>query len=319
MKYYRNSVVSQAESWLGLKGSDKSNTVILNTYNNNKPLPRNYKVKHGDSWCATFGSSVFIALGYNDIFPIECSCGKLIEKAKTMGIWVENDAYIPSIGDCILYDWDDNGKGDDTGWPDHIGIVTYVNPSAGYIVVIEGNYGNAVKKRTININGKFIRGYVTPKFNAVGKPQEAKTTGKSINEIAHEVIALKWGSGAERKRRLTEAGYDYEEVRAEVNRILNTPSQKTASTANTTKEVVSSVKPTHIDSNIVGNYTTTANLYLRDGAGTNKKALVKIPANTIVNCYGYYSVYSGVKWYYIVAVVNGVKYTGFSCSTYLRR
>ena len=40
-----------------------------------------------------------------------------IEKAQAMGIWQENDAYVPQIGDIIMYDWDDNGNGDNTGWP----------------------------------------------------------------------------------------------------------------------------------------------------------------------------------------------------------
>ena len=43
---------------------------------------------------------------------------------------------------------------------------------------------------------------------------------KSVNEIAKEVINGKWGNGAERKRMLTQAGYDYNEVQAEVNRIV---------------------------------------------------------------------------------------------------
>ena len=32
-----------------------------------------------------------------------------------MGCWQENDAYVPSPGDAILYDWQDNGIGDNTG------------------------------------------------------------------------------------------------------------------------------------------------------------------------------------------------------------
>lgn len=47
-----------------------------------------------------------------------------------------------------------------------------------------------------------------------------KIEAVSITEIAKEVIAGKWGSGSERKRRLTQAGFSYEEVQAEVNRIL---------------------------------------------------------------------------------------------------
>lgn len=315
MARYRSAVVAQAEKWLGLKATDKSNAVILTVYNSNKPLPRGYKVKQGDNWCATFASAVFIALGYKDIFPVECSCGQLIEKAKKMGIWVENDSYVPSVGDCILYDWDDNGKGDDTGWPEHIGIVTYVNQSAGYIVVTEGNYSKSVKKRTININGRYIRGYVTPKFdNEVPKPVDiVNQPTKTISTVAHEVIAGQWGSGDERKRKLTAAGYDYKMIQDEVNRILNTPKKTTE------KSVVTSVKAQKIDLSLADTYVASTNLYIRDGAGTNKKALKLMPKGTIVTCSGYYSVSNGQKWYLIVAKVGDTVYTGYSCSKYLVR
>lgn len=43
---------------------------------------------------------------------------------------------------------------------------------------------------------------------------------KSVDAVAHEVIAGKWGGGADRKKRLTDAGYDYYEVQAKVNEIL---------------------------------------------------------------------------------------------------
>ena len=42
--------------------------------------------------------------------PVEISCYYLIEAAKKMGCWQENDAYIPNPGDAILYDWQDNEK-----------------------------------------------------------------------------------------------------------------------------------------------------------------------------------------------------------------
>ena len=41
---------------------------------------------------------------------------------------------------------------------------------------------------------------------------------KSLDEIAQEVISGKWGNGEERKKRLTEAGYDYETIRVLVNK-----------------------------------------------------------------------------------------------------
>ena len=49
------------------------------------------------------------------------------------------------------------------------------------------------------------------------KAAEAK---KALEEIAKEVIRGDWGTGETRKTRLTEAGYDFEAVQKEVNRIL---------------------------------------------------------------------------------------------------
>lgn len=43
---------------------------------------------------------------------------------------------------------------------------------------------------------------------------------KSVAEIAAEVINGDWGNGAERKKRLTAAGYNYATIQAEVNRLL---------------------------------------------------------------------------------------------------
>lgn len=49
---------------------------------------------------------------------------------------------------------------------------------------------------------------------------KATVTKKSIEEIANEVIANKWGIGEDRKQRLEAAGYNYEEVQKQVNYIL---------------------------------------------------------------------------------------------------
>ena len=42
----------------------------------------------------------------------------------------------------------------------------------------------------------------------------------SVNEIARQVIKGMWGNGADRRRRLEAAGYNYASVQAEVNRLL---------------------------------------------------------------------------------------------------
>lgn len=314
--YSRAVIKDNCEKYVGAKEGSKLHLEVLSIYNGNKPLPRSYVVKPTDAWCATFVSAMFILAGYQDIFPIECSCSKMLEKAKSMGIWVEQDNYVPNIGDAVLYNWQDNGVGDNTGSPDHVGTVTYVNKDAGYMVVTEGNYSNSVKKRTININGKYIRGFVVPKFTTNGIEKKVKRT-KTVNEVAHEVIAGKWGSGVTRKEKLTKAGYNYSEVQSRINKILNTPKIVTISVED--KAVIATSKATKIDKSLAGEYITTDNLYIRDGAGTNKKALVKIPKGTKVQNFGYYSVANRVKWLYVQVSFKGIKYTGYCSSAYLRR
>lgn len=53
-----------------------------------------------------------------------------------------------------------------------------------------------------------------------GKAVAESAPKKSVKEVAHEVIQGKWGNGAERKAKLTAAGYDYAEVQKMVNELL---------------------------------------------------------------------------------------------------
>ena len=217
MARYASKVVDKMEEWIGKNEYDGSHKEILAIYNSQKNLPRGYRVQPEDAWCATCVSAAFIDLGYTAIAPLECSCGKMIDLAKIMGIWQENDGYVPSPGDLLLYDFDDNGVGDNKGWADHIGVVSYVG--GGKMTVIEGNYKNAVNRRQIAIDGKYIRGFICPRYDAEEEPKKGE---KSIEEIAREIIRGIWGNGHEnRKSRLEAAGYDYDyaEVRKMVNKL----------------------------------------------------------------------------------------------------
>ena len=55
-------------------------------------------------------------------------------------------------------------------------------------------------------------------FDSNGK--QVYLAKKSIDEVAREVIQGKWGNGTERKKRLTDAGYDYNEVQKKVNQLI---------------------------------------------------------------------------------------------------
>lgn len=173
MSKYASKVVALIQSWVGKNEADGSHREIIDIYNSYKPHPRGYAVTYTDQWCAATVSAVAIDLGYTDIIPVECSCTKLIELLKKLDSWDENDARVPQPGDLLFYDWEDSGSGDNKNGPDHVGIVEKV--SGNTITVIEGNYKNAVTRRTIAVNGKYIRGYGVPKYDtevAEEKPAE---------------------------------------------------------------------------------------------------------------------------------------------------
>lgn len=178
VSYDRNKVVKIMQSWIGKKESNGSHHVIIDIYNQIKPLPMGWKMTYSAAWCAATVSAAFHKAGYDAIFPAECGCGRMIDKAKQMGIWKESDSYVPSPGDCIMYDWDDGAnyaKYDNTGAPDHVGMVESV--SGKTITIIEGNMGSrVVGRRKIEVNGRYIRGYITPKFSS-----ESTNTSQSSN------------------------------------------------------------------------------------------------------------------------------------------
>ena len=152
-----------------------SHEEALKIYNGQKKLPRGYKMTMSDPWCATWVSAVLIKAGVK--INYECSCNELIKLNKDL--WVEDDNFHPQIGDLVLYDWQDTGVGDNKGSADHVGIVCEIN-STGF-KVIEGNMSNKVGYRTLKYNGKFIRGFITPRYEE--KKYSKGDTGDDIKII----------------------------------------------------------------------------------------------------------------------------------------
>lgn len=99
----------------------------------------------------------------------------------------------------------------------------------------------------------------------VDKADAKPATKKSVAVLAQEVIDGKWGSGADRKARLTKAGYDYEKVQAKVNELLKKP---------TTNKALKT-----------GKVTARAGLNVRAGASIYAKVLRALPYGTKVTCY----------------------------------
>lgn len=178
MAKYASTLINIAKSYIGCKESNGTHKPIIDLYNSHKPLARQYKVKYTDAWCATFVSACAIKAGFTDIIPTECGCEEMIKLAKKLNIWIENENRVPSPGEFCLYDWDDKSSNykvtDNTGYTEHIGIVESV--SDGKFVVIEGNYNNAVARRTLEVNGRYIRGFISPRYD---KEPTASTTKPS--------------------------------------------------------------------------------------------------------------------------------------------
>ena len=88
-----------------------------------------------------------------------------------------------------------------------------------------------------------------------------------------------------------------------------------------TKEQKATDYAQNFNDNFKGKYKVTAKggLNLRHGAGMNKAILCAMPYGTVVQNFGYYTNYSGVSWLYVVATVNGVRYTGFCSKAYLAK
>lgn len=59
-----------------------------------------------------------------------------------------------------------------------------------------------------------------------GSTTPSTGTKKTVDELAREVLAGKWGNGNDRKQRLTAAGYDYNAVQKRVNELCAAPASK---------------------------------------------------------------------------------------------
>lgn len=209
-KQIREKVVATAEAWLGAKTGSAQHKEIIRIYNAQRPLPRGTQMQESWAWCAVFVSAVSLKLGYRDIMPTEMSCHQMMLLYKKLGRWVENDAYVPSPGDVILYDWQDGtnyAATDNTGTPDHVGIVTSCDGKT--IRVIEGNVSNKVDTRVLVVNGRYIRGFGIPDYASKATEEEKPAEPDKVDDLARKIAT-----------EINDSGLDAAEVLAKVSALL---------------------------------------------------------------------------------------------------
>lgn len=181
-------------------------------------------------WCEAFVSAMAFFAGCTDVVPCEMSCWSVQQMAKK-GLngskWIPyGSSTRPQIGDLVLFDW--SGGHSDT---DHVGIVASVS-SSGF-TTIEGNtqgtgsgdnYLGKVGTRSLNWNNNYVTGFILcnfPKSSESTTPVTPKElTEEEVLKIAKEVIDGKWGNGEDRKKRLTNAGYNYSVIQSVVNQLV---------------------------------------------------------------------------------------------------
>ena len=97
--------------------------------------------------------------------------------------------------------------------------------TGGFEVLTASKY---LTKDTYLLTGDIILNEATHVIMALEDGSAAPKPTKTVADVAKEVVAGKWGTGAERKARLEKAGYNYAKVQAEVNKLLAAKKKKTA-------------------------------------------------------------------------------------------
>lgn len=190
-----------AKNEVGIKENPaNSNSVKYNTWMYGKSVQDGIPKGASYPWCAAFVSWCFRGTG---LCPKTASCLNMLE-------WFEKNGQIvkePRPGDIVFFKYSTNKRR-----TNHVGIVVAVNGK-----IINTYEGNTSASGSQDNGGMVMQKNRHSNIVAFARPKYEES---NIHDIALEVISGKWGTGAERKQKLTQAGYNYSEVQAEVNRIL---------------------------------------------------------------------------------------------------
>ena len=147
----RSSALAQAQSWVGCKESNGSHKKIIDVYNGYNPASG--KIGYGTPWCAAFVSAVAIKTGNTEVIPVHSYCPSMLSlfAEKTY-----DKKYTPTGADVIFFDWNRNKV------PDHVGMVE--KTSGDNVTTIEGNYADAVKRRTFKKGYSLLLAYGLPNY-----------------------------------------------------------------------------------------------------------------------------------------------------------
>lgn len=123
----------------------------------NKNVLKTWGFAFNVAWCQIFATYTGVHAGLtNKEFPLTAGCDEGMNWFKNRGQWKNSLAYggnyTPRKGDMVYYSSTHN-QNDSThvGWAESC--------SGNVLTVVEGNYSNKVKKRTIDLTDPYIIGY----------------------------------------------------------------------------------------------------------------------------------------------------------------
>lgn len=137
--------------------------------------------------------------------------------------------------------------------------------------VINGKWGNGAERKAKLTEAGYNADVIQAKVNEAlgGKKTETKVEApkkeepvkptkpaKTLDDVAREVINGKWGNGSARREALEKAGYNYSEVQAKVNEILN---GKTSSNKSEPADTTYTIKSGDTLSKIARNFYGVSN------------------------------------------------------------
>jgi GH25 family lysozyme M1 (1,4-beta-N-acetylmuramidase) len=158
--------------------------------------------KNDLEWCLKWCNYVYRKTGIKPLIYIQKSAMNAVKKAE-YGLWVAQ-------------------------YPDYIETGYQKHPwNEGAYNCLLRQYTSAGKlpgyNGSLDLNKAYISAASWRKLATKAvKIATIKPVKKSVNTIAREVLAGKWGNGVDRKSRLTKAGYDYNKVQAAVNKLVKT-------------------------------------------------------------------------------------------------
>ena len=167
---------------------------------------------------SNFGKSSLSA-NYNNFFGMKCGSSW---KGKSVNFWTQEEykaGTMTNIRDNFrAYDTMEQGV---AGYFDFISTSRYaklkeaVGPRDYLAKIKAAGYATAVKY--VDSVMSVVNNYNLTQYDTT---KDVSRETSDVTTIAREVIAGKWGNGTERRNRLNAAGYNYETIQTEVNKIL---------------------------------------------------------------------------------------------------